>query len=556
MRGNTLLAVVAVTATACTDPSPAPADAGRDTAVTDARDDLAGDDTPAVDVPATIEPFDPSPRGGFPPGFLWGSATAPYQIEGGLPHTDWAAWEAMPGRILHGDRADDGPRSATHYEADLDALVETHQNAYRLGFDWSRVFPTRAQWQRCFDARAQPLADFHRVCLAAASPEGVAYYHAVLDAMARRRLTPMVTLYHFVLPDYLNDLTQPVDTQGFVREGITEDFFAWSRFAGVEYGAQVDWWITLNEPLVIAAGGYLMQAFPPGAAANFDRLRTIVRNMIFAHARGYDALHEADTVAAIAGDGGATVPARVSIASHNRVFRALRPGNEADEAAAESTRYVNNDLFLNAIVRGDLDVDADGALDGPMDVRNDPRLRARVDYVGLNYYGLSLVQGVPALPILHGIPAQTGLATPLPKSDLDWDIYPQGFLLVLREVQRYGLPIVVTENGVADDAGTNRPRYLAEHLAVLARAIREGVPVQGYFHWSVIDNFEWAEGFCPRFGLYRVDYTDPNRRRVATPGAMTYRRIIDDNAVSDALLQSLPAYAPPRLCHPPVDAGR
>jgi beta-glucosidase/6-phospho-beta-glucosidase/beta-galactosidase len=534
--------------------APAPNDLGVDAPATPPAD------VPPADVPLTIEPFAPSPRGPFPQGFLWGSATAPYQIEGGLDRTDWAQWERMPGRILNGDRANDGPQSYARFVADLDALVATHQNAYRLGFDWSRVFPTRAAWDRCSGARARPLAEFMTECRAAADPDGVAYYHRVLDAMAARRLVPMVTLFHFVLPDYLNDLAQPFDTQGFVRDGIADDFGAWSRFAGAEYGRQVDWWITLNEPLVIAAGGYLQGVFPPGAPLNFDRVRRLVTNMIRAHARGYDALHEADTFTAsgntdggVGGTGGR--PALVSIATHNRVFRAERPGNDADEAGARAAAYVNNDLFMNAIVRGDLDADADGALTGPTDRTNDPSLRARADYIGLNYYGLSLVRGLPTLPILRGLPQQTSLPTPLPKSDLDWDLYPQGFLLVLRELRRFDLPVVVTENGLADASGTNRPRYLAEHLAILARAAAEGLDVRGYFHWSIIDNFEWAEGFCPRFGLYTVDYRSPARTRVPTPGAETLRRIIDDNQVSDALLRDAPAYHAPTLCHPRADAG-
>ncbi|MEZ4409908.1 MAG: family 1 glycosylhydrolase [Polyangiales bacterium] len=513
---------------------------------------------PSTSLPPTCpRPSSPSTprRAGISPGFFWGSATAPYQIEGGLPHTDWSRWEEMPGRILHGDRANDGPQSLTQFTADLDALVQSGQNSYRLGIDWSRIFPTRESWQRCAAAASMPLADFHTACLAAADPAGVAYYHAVLAAMAQRRLTPMVTLQHFVLPDYLNDLTQPFDGQGFTRAGIVDDFYAWARFAGREYGAEVDWWITINEPVVIVAGGYLQGVFPPGAPLNWDRVRTVFTNMIRAHARGYDALHEADTfTAATSGDAGTARPAWVSIASHNRVFRAANPDNANDQAAAEAGRYVNNLLFLNAIVRGDLDADADGSVMGPTDLRNDPSLRARADFIGINYYGLTLMRGVPALPILRGLPQQVSLPTPLPKSDLDWDIYPQGFLLVLREAAQYGLPILVTENGVADEVGTNRQRFLAEHLAILARAVSEGIDIRGYYHWSIIDNFEWAEGFCPRFGLYRVDYASAQRARTPTPAAMTYRSIIEANAVSDALLTSLPAYAPPRLCHP-ADGG-
>lgn len=554
--------VLPLIALGCSESPSAPVDAGRDvtagdiaaqdiTAAPDALAD-AGMDAPP---PPTIEPFVPTPRGRFPQGFLWGSATAPYQIEGGLSHTDWGAWERMPGRVLNGDRADDGPRSLQFFTADLDALVASGQNSYRFGVEWARLFPTADAWQRCRAAASMPLPQFVTACRGAASADGVDYYHRVLRAMADRRLVPMVTLQHFTLPTYLHDLGSDAGAQGWTRAGIVDDFAAWARFVGAEYGREVDWWVTINEPVVTVAGGYLQGVFPPGRSADFASARVILRAMILAHARAYDALHEADTTSAMVGaDAGGARPCMVSIATHNRVFRARDPMRADDVTAAETAQYVNNRLMLEAIVNGDLDADADGALDGPDDRTNDPALRARADYIGLNYYGLSLVRGVSIIPILRGLPEQVGLPTPLPKSDLDWDIYPQGFLLVMRELDRYRLPILITENGVADAVGMNRQRFLAEHLAIVARAIREGVDVRGYFHWSVIDNFEWAEGYCPRFGLYTVDYRDPMRARTPTPAAGLYRQIIAAGEVSDALLGSLPQYQPPRLCHP-RDAG-
>lgn len=540
---------LALVAACSSDPAP---DAATPTDASDIPAPDAGDattDAPLGDVPPQYDPFDPTPRGPFPRGFLWGSATAPYQIEGGLDNTDWAAWERM-GRIRNNDRANDGPNSLDHYERDLDALVATHQNAYRFGVEWARLFPTRDAWTRC---RAATRESFQATCRAAANPAGLAYYHRVLDAMRARNLTAMVTLQHFVLPDYLNDLSMPAATQGFARDGIVQDFEAWSRFVAGEYGAKVDWWITLNEPVLIVAAGYLQGIFPPGRTLDTALTLAAMRNMIHAHARAYDAIHEADTTVAAppgggGGDAGARRAAWVSIASHNRVFRPERRDNAEDVTAAQRAQYLNNRLFLNAIVRGDLDADGDGALTGPTDRTNDPMLRMRADYVGVNYYGLTLTRGARVVPLIGGLPNQVNLPTPLPKTDIGWDIYPQGFREVLHEVNVHGLPIVVTENGIADDAGVNRQRYIAEHLASIAAAIRAGDNVVGYFHWSIIDNFEWLEGYCPRFGLYRVDYASPMRTRTPTPGAAVLREIIDANEVSADLLTRQPAYVPPRPC--------
>ncbi len=510
-----------------------------------------GDGSPAGDAGdlSRYDPFNPNPRGTFPPGFLWGSATAPYQIEGGLENTDWHAWEEMPGRIAHGDHADDGDQSYTNYPADLDALVATHQNAYRLGIDWSRLFPTASAWAACRGALTMPLPAFVSACRAAASPAGLAYYHSVLSAMTARHLTAMVTLHHFVFPTYLDDLSQPPATQGFAVSTVVDDLGAYARFVGAEYGSQVDYWITINEPFAYIAAGYLQGSFPPGVPFDPTLATTVVRNMIYAHARAYDALHEADTVSALGPGDGGTVnpPARVSIASHNRVFRPLNASSPADVQGARTLHYINNLLFLNAIVYGNLDANANGVLTDPGDLTNAPDLRGRADFVGINYYGLTLVLGA-AIPVVQGLPEINNLPTPLPKTDVGWDIYPQGFIEVLDEANTYGLPIIVTENGIADSAGVNRPRFIAEHLAALATAIHRGDDVRGYFHWSIIDNFEWASGFCPHFGLYHVDMTSPMRTRTPAPGADTYRQIIDANQVTDALLTAVPAYGAPTPC--------
>jgi len=137
---------------------------------------------------------------------------------------------------------------------------------------------------------------------------------------------------------------------------------------------------------------------------------------------------------------------------------------------------------------------------------------------------------------------------PLPKTDLMWDIYPGGFTAVLEEAAAYGKPLYVTENGVADRADTMRARFVAEHLHVLARAIAGGIDVRGYFHWSLMDNFEWAEGFCARFGLYRVDFADPALPRIPTAGARAYRDIIAAGRVTSALIDASPDYGAPVRC--------
>jgi beta-glucosidase len=484
---------------------------------------------PAFDTASPPFPPATSSPGRLP--FLWGSATAAHQVEGGNTASDWWAWEEM-GRA-NGESSDDGPNHWEHYEADFDRAQSDGMNAYRMGIEWAKLFPTRES----FDTLTP-------------DPAAVAHYHDVLRALRDRDMVPMVTLHHFVSPIWWSDPRAPEEmrkTMGWASETAPADFERLARWAAEEYGAEVDLWITINEPLVNVIAGYGLAQFPPGLTYDPDEdlLVRVTIAQVFAHAKGYDALHEYDTMDAD-GDGEAAL---VSIAHHMRVFFGDRPCIERDWAAAERLRYLNNQVFLDAIVRGDLDRNADGDYDDDGDMRAHPEIVGRADFIGLNYYGLSLVNGEIRLSdLLPGIPQIIDRRTELPKSDLEWAIYPGGFRTVLDEAAAYGLPIYVTENGVADAGGVLRSRFLVEHLHVLATAIAEGIDVRGYFHWSLMDNFEWAEGFCPRFGLYRVDYDDPARARTETPGLVTFRRIIAEGMIAQDLLDNREPYGAPTVC--------
>jgi beta-glucosidase/6-phospho-beta-glucosidase/beta-galactosidase len=470
----------------------------------------------------------PEPIGQFPDGFLWGTAIAPYQVEGGLHATDWYQWESLCSHCS-GDSADDGPGFLDRHEADLDAAVAMSNNAIRLGFEWGRIFPTEASFPDAPDATA------------------LARYHAVLAAARARGITVMGTLIHFSLPSWLHDLTDRERAPGWEDPAIVARIAAWADFVGREFGADVDLWITLNEPFVNVVGGWISGDVPPGKTFDVTGGLEVGVTMIRAHAAAYDALHAADTFDA--DDDG--VAARVSIAQHSRVFVPRDPANQAQVDAADMFRYLLNHYFLIAVTRGDLDTNYDFDVDDPDDVRADPTLAGRLDYIGLNYYGLTVVLESTAdnFPLI-GLPFTNDLdrhGVDAPMSDFGWAIHPAGFRTVLDELVPYDLPILITENGVADAADTLRPRFLVDHLYELGRAIDDGVPVEGYFHWSLLDNFEWGSGYCPRFGLLRVDFTDPARPRTAGAGAEVYRRIIDDNTVAPALFAEH-AYGAPGYC--------
>jgi len=459
----------------------------------------------------------------FPQGFLWGAATAPVQIEGGLHDTDWWRWE-QTGHVDRCESADDGPDSWDRWAEDLDAAEAMGLSAYRMGIDWSRLYPTREAW----DADTPDAA-------------AVTRYHEMLEGMRTRGIEPMVTLQHFALPIWLSDSCDIEARSGWLDPGIVDLFGEWSRRAAAEFGGEVDLWITINEPMVYAVAANFVGLQPPGARHNgvtdpdlaFEDVITTALHMIYAHAAGYDAIHEADGTAL------------VSIAKHNRTFEPAHPGNPDEIQGAADLQYGMNLLFLNAVTAGDLDLNLDRDTTDEGEGQGIPELQGRLDFIGLNYYSHTLVAVIEGFP-LPGFPLFEPYDTPDPKSDMSWDIVPSGFAEVLEELRPYDLPVYITENGIADSGDVLRSTFLVDHLDVLARAIADGLDVRGYYHWSLLDNFEWGTGFCPKFGLYRVDPTTGDR--LETEGARTYRDIIEAGAVTRAIHDAHRTYGAPTVC--------
>ena len=464
----------------------------------------------------------------FPDGFLWGSATAGFQIERGLPNTDWGVWAATEGKIAGGDHPDvGGPDALAHVAEDVAILARLGQSAYRFSIEWARLYPTRA----AFD-EDRP------------DPEAIAAYDRLFAALRAAAIRPMVTLQHFALPDYLSDPRRPEEPQGWEREDTVALFPEWCARVAARWGGEVDWWATINEPIVSPLAGYVAGTFPPGRLLEVERGFRVAKNEVRGHARCYDAIKRADVVDAD-GDGAAS---RVGIVHHLRAVEPEDPSEPADQVAAERVRYVNNTWLLEAAIRGNLDDDLDGRLDGPTDRVDDPELRGRSDWLGVNYYSalVATSRGI-RLPIVDAFIKLDHLPTTRPKTDFGWDIYPEGLGIVLAEVAPYGLPVIVTENGIADASDANRGRFVLEHLFELGRARdRLGLEVLGYFYWSLLDNFEWADGFCPRFGLASVDRA--TARRGVRPSAEIYAAAARSGRVTRAEIDRQPPYAAPTYC--------
>jgi beta-glucosidase len=329
-------------------------------------------------------------------------------------------------------------------------------------------------------ARIEPTAD-------AIDHAALDEYRRMLDALRAARIEPMITLHHFTLPAWL------AERGGVLSDGFGLRFARFARVAADALGDMNRLWITINEPNVLAVHSYLVGVWPPARTSPLLAARAH-RSLYQAHDAAYHAIKDARPDAA------------VGVAHHLRVMQPERP-LWRDRLATAALRRVFNDPFAAAVCRA-----------------------GTQDFFGINYYSRDVVRFSPRhageMFVRRGVPAGAEV------SDLGWEVYPEGLGQLVRAWgRRSRLPVYVTENGIADASDAKRGTFLRRHLAELARAIADGIDVRGYFHWSLLDNFEWADGYGPRFGLVEVDYATQSRR--LRPSARIYARIAAERAVED-----------------------
>ncbi len=422
----------------------------------------------------------------FPDGFLWGAATAAHQVEGANANNDWWDWEQTPGHIQNGDTSAVACDwwKGERYRADFDLAKSLSHNAHRLSVEWSRIEPREGEW----DA------------------EAIAFYRRVLGALRERGMTPLVTLHHFANPRWLA-------AQGaWETDAIVPLFERYAAKVVQELGDLCDFWVTINEPFVYTLSGYSDGNWPPGKKDFFLGFR-VLANMVRGHAAAYHAIHRAQS------------NARVGVAHHLRRFLPANPKSPLDRWAANLRDRLLNRLFSRALVDGKLRFPMRGSV---------PEAAGAQDFIGVNYYfseRSAFDLGSPGQlfsrsikPVWHApVPAFAG------------EINPIGFYDFLKEHAVFGKPIYVTENGLFDLGDETQARYLVAHLVQVQRAISDGVPVKGYFYWTLVDNFEWAEGFTARFGLYHLDV--PTQKRTPRLSAEIYARIARENGIADELVE-------------------
>ena len=456
------------------------------------------------------EPSPSNPSGELPD-FLWGSATAAHQVEGFNTQNDWYLWEMMPGNIDNGDLSGAADDHYHRFDEDFALAERMEHNAYRFSIEWSRIEPARDQYDR----------------------QAIEHYHEVLASLHRHGLVPLVTLHHFTNPQWiLNPLRPDTDLDGWRSDDTVVEFVEFAGDMAAEFGREVDFWMTINEPLVVVDGTYFEGGFPSDLPPfHLEEGRLAAFNLLKAHAAAYHLIHERDRWDAD-GDGNACL---VSAAKHIRVMIPRNDRNPWDRQGADQVDYVFNQVFFDVLVDGMVDADLDGHYDSPDTNPPEglhPELANTLDYIALNYYSRSVVVGLPFVPYVKGLPLENP-DPKVPHNEMGWEIYPEGFYDTLMRLASYGLPIIVTENGIPDEDDDQRPGYLVEHLDAMFRAMEEGADVRGYLYWSLMDNFEWAQGFWPRFGLLAVDYD--TLERTPRPSASLYTDIIRAGRITDEM---------------------
>ncbi len=510
------------------------------------------------------------PAGGFhevrfPEGFLWGTATAQWQIEGdegvnGPVDSNWSRWLAL-GKGEGAQQNADGNGFFRHYEADAARAKALGLSHFRLSIDWSRVEPEPGVYD---DAELDHLVD-------------------VLDALRAEGVEPALTLWHWVVPVWVQsaDASAPfgrVDlmTDPSEREALLERWEAFVRRVVARVKDRVDLYTVLNEPFSMISAGYLGGIFPPGHLLDITGATEMGITLLFMQARAYDVIKELDDVDA---DGDAsTGDSFVGLTQTANAFYPEDPGDEHLRFAAQQQSYVFNHWLMRALVTGELDVDLDRKTDNP--VSNPPEgyyeeLHGRLDFVGVQYYGPVVVRRDPLLEDVHPLYARPLLDVreydeTLPHNGMGREISAAGFKDTLWLYATWGVPILLTENGtttnlpplevtegdggvsdggVADSGlpeGAHEPgpfapeqaaMYLAEHLWEVGNALEAGLDIRGYFHWTLADNFEWVEGQRQRFGAYSVDFADPERPRTLNPMGEALRDIVVENGVSEDIWQ-------------------
>jgi beta-glucosidase len=417
--------------------------------------------------------------------FMLGTATSSTQIEGGDRNNTWYKW-CEAGHIKDSTSCFTACDHWNRVEQDTRILKSLNVQTHRLSLEWSRLEPAPGQF----------------------SAEAMKHYRDELALLLGNNIRPLVTLHHFSEPLWFQALG------GWKKPENAELFIAYARHVVENLGDLVSDWVTFNEPNVYVSFGYEAGIYPPGSC-DLPAALGVNALLIETHVKLYGLIHQIRDEKKF---GGRTM---VGAAIHIRVFDGITPPGRLAAAAVD---YMFNALCMEGMTTGRLMFPLPGWASGY-------KKGVYADFLGINYYTRNIVEfALDPSNYFHRLVNDRDLT----KTDLGWDIYPKGIYRVCKKYyDKYRLPIFITENGISDRFDDRRPDFIADHLAYLAQAVGEGVEVQRYYHWSVMDNFEWLDGETGNFGLYHTDFK--TQERAARKSAALYARICREKGITKGM---------------------
>ncbi len=408
----------------------------------------------------------------FPRDFRWGTATAAHQVEGGNTNNDWHAWEQGEGHVHGGQKSGLASDWWNRAEQDLGRAAELGQNAHRMSVEWSRIEPSEGKWD---DA-------------------AIDRYRQMLRFMRDHGIEPMVTLHHFTTPLWL------VERGGWENPAIIPLFERFATKVTESLGEFCNLWCTINEPIIYMVLGWVageprtdkhQQLTYPPCKHDIDLGMKVAENLFLGHGAAYYAVHRVQPQARVG-------------AVHNLTYFQPHHGLSPLDRLVTSTR----ERLMNWAA---LDATLNGRIPRLIGSRRVRELANTSDFIGLNYYTRSILTFNPNSA--GTLFAQDVFLPGMEMSELNYgEVYPEGIYHLLKRLARYGKPIYITENGLPDAGDRQRPAFLITHLRQIWKAINDNIPVMGYYHWSLVDNFEWAEGWNLRFGLIELDPQTQERK--------------------------------------------
>ncbi|MFW0837954.1 MAG: glycoside hydrolase family 1 protein [Candidatus Komeilibacteria bacterium] len=405
----------------------------------------------------------------FPPNFLWGAATSSHQVEGNNIHNDWWAWEQAGhanGHQVSGEACDHYHR----YDSDFGIAQDLHQNAHRLSLEWSRIEPEDNEWNK----------------------EAIEHYRRVLQSAKKHGLKTFVTLHHFTNPLWFTH------AGGWLQKEAPEIFQSYVLMVVKQLGDLVDYWITINEPMVYASQGYLAAVWPPQEKSLW-KTKKVINNLARAHILAYRTIHNL-----MDNDDQKTW---VGFANNVASYQVYNKHSLRDQMFVQVVDRLWNHSFYR-------------------------RTKGCHDFLGLNYY---FHYRVARARLAHWQFFADVRKERREASDVGWEVYPPGIFDVVMDMSQYKLPIFITENGIAVEKDNKRSRFIVSYVKELYHAIQAGAPVAGYFYWSLLDNWEWEKGYDARFGIVGVDFE--TQQRTVRESAKVYANIAQHNGIPHELLK-------------------